>query len=208
MCAGPAWHQPRARRSAGHRFAHYTFGVSTEGNAGIESSNALLGILGTRPGYGYDLKHDYDRLFGAEKPLAFGQVYATLARLLKHGLIELLGDEAGGGPDRKRYRITATGRAHVTEWLFSADAVSASLQSNLFAKTVVALLLGDDAEHLLDVQRAGHLDRMRELTRRKQGADLATVLMCDHALFHIEADLRWIDLTQARLSTLRDEVVR
>lgn len=176
--------------------------------AGIDSSNALLGILGTHPGYGYDLKHDYDRLFGAEKPLAFGQVYATLARLLKHGLIELLGDEAGGGPDRKRYRITETGRAHVTDWLFSADTDSASLQSNLFAKTVVALLLGDDAEELLDVQRSGHLERMRELTRRKQGADLATVLMCDHALFHIEADLRWIDLTQARLSTLRAEVIR
>jgi len=175
---------------------------------GIESSNALLGILGTRPGYGYDLKHDYDRLFGSEKPLAFGQVYATLARLLKHGLIELLGGEAGGGPDRKRYEISEAGRAHLEEWLFSADVPSASLQSNLFAKTVIALLLGDDADRLLDVQRSEHLDRMRVLTRRKQGADLATVLVCDHALFRIEADLRWIDLTQARLSELRAEVVR
>lgn len=175
--------------------------------ATMESSQALLGLLGTGSGYGYDLKHDYDRHFGAEKPLAFGQVYATLARLLKHGLIALLGEEAGEGPERKRYQITEAGRARLEEWLFSADTPSPTLQSNLFAKTVIALLLDDDAERLLDIQRAAHLERMRELTRRKQGADLSTVLICDHALFHIEADLRWIDLTSARLSELRAAVV-
>ncbi|KAM9861509.1 PadR family transcriptional regulator [Leucobacter sp. BZR 635] len=176
--------------------------------ATMDSSTALLGLLGTGSGYGYDLKHDYDKHFGSEKPLAFGQVYATLARLLKHGLIELLGDEAGGGPDRKRYEITEAGRERLEEWLFSADVPSASLQSNLFAKTVIALLLGDDAARLLDLQRAAHLERMRELTRRKLGADLGTILMCDHALFHIEADLRWIELTSARLSELGEEVTR
>ena len=174
--------------------------------SGMNSSNALLGILGTGPGYGYDLKHDYDRLFGAEKPLAFGQVYATLARLLKHGLIELLGDEAGGGPDRKRYEITPAGRDRISEWLFSVEVPSAALQSDLFAKTVIALLLDEDAERLLDAQRTGHIARMRDLTKRKTGADLPTVLLCDHALFPIEADLRWIDLTAARLGALREEV--
>ncbi|ALJ18482.1 PadR family transcriptional regulator [Microbacterium sp. No. 7] len=173
----------------------------------MDNSTVLLGLLGTGPSYGYDLKHGYDRLFGAEKPLAFGQVYATLARLLRSGLIELLGDEAGAGPDRKRYEITPEGRTKVAEWLFAPDAPSGSLQSNLFAKTVIALLLGDDAEALLDVQRAEHLARMRELTRRKHGADLSTVLLCDHALFHLEADLRWIDLTAARLAELRAEVL-
>lgn len=173
----------------------------------MDSSTALLGLLGTGSAYGYDLKHDYDRHFGSEKPLAFGQVYATLARLLKHGLIELLGDEAGGGPDRKRYEITEAGRTRVEEWLFSAEVPSAGLQSNLFAKTIIALLLDDDADRLLDIQRSEHLARMRELTRKKQGAELSTVLLCDHALFHIEADLRWIDLTQARLTQLREEVV-
>jgi hypothetical protein len=47
---------------------------------------------------------------------------------------------------------------------------------------------------------------MRDLTKRKIGSDLPTVLLCDHALFHIEADLRWIDLTSARLGALREEV--
>lgn len=173
----------------------------------VDSSQVLLGLLGTQPSHGYDLKHGYDRWFGREKPLAFGQVYATLARLLKHGLIDLLGDESGAGPDRKRYAITPTGRDRVAQWLFAPEAPSGMLQSNLFAKTVIALLLGDNAERLLDVQRTEHLARMRELTRRKRGADLATVLLCDHALFHIEADLRWIDLTAARLTELREQVI-
>jgi DNA-binding PadR family transcriptional regulator len=175
--------------------------------SGVDTSNVLLGLIGRRPSYGYDLKHGYDRLFGGGKPLAFGQVYATLARLVKYGLIDLLGDEAGVGPDRKRYEITKAGRDHVTEWMFAADVPSASLRRNLFAKTVIALILGDDAERLLDAQRGEHLARMRTLTQQKRNADLATVLLCDHALFHIEADLRWIDLTAARLAELRREVL-
>lgn len=174
----------------------------------LNSSLVLLGLLGTRPSYGYDLKQGYDRLFGSRKPLAFGQVYATLARLVRSGLIVLLGDEAGAGPDRKRYEITSAGRSRVEEWMFSPDVPSESLQSSLFAKTVIALLLGADAARLLDLQRAAHMTRMRQLTKEKQHADLATVLLCDHALFHIEADLRWIDLTSARLAELRGELAR
>ena len=71
---------------------------------------------------------------------------------------------------------------------------------------MIALLLDDDAAHLLDLQRTAHTARMRELTRLKQDGDLHTVLLADHALFHLEADLRWIDLTAARLSELREEV--
>ncbi len=59
---------------------------------------------------------------------------------------------------------------------------------------------------MLDVQRVEHLARMRELTRTKLDSDLKTVLLADHALFHIEADLRWIDLTAARLGELRAAV--
>lgn len=175
---------------------------------GINSSNVLLGLLGRGPSHGYDLKLGYDQLFGSDRPLAFGQVYATLARLVKNGLIELLGDELGAGPERKRYNITNTGRSRVIEWMFSPEVSSGSLQSNLFAKTVIALLLNADTERLLDVQRAGHLARMRGLTKQKLGGDISTVLLCDHALFHIEADLRWIDLTAARLNELRQEILK
>ena len=76
----------------------------------------------------------------------------------------------------------------------------------MIAKTVIALLLGDDADRLLDVQRTEHMRRLRELTAAKRGADVMKVLVCDHALFHTEADLRWIDLTSARLTELRKQV--
>jgi DNA-binding PadR family transcriptional regulator len=172
----------------------------------VDNSSTLLGLLSIEPSYGYDLKHRYDRFFGERKPLAFGQVYATLARMIRDGLILAVGEEAGGGPDRKRYQITPAGTERVVTWLFTPDVPSDTLQSNLFAKTVVALLVDDDAERLLDVQRTEHMARMRELTRAKQGADLLRVLMFDHALFHIEADLRWMDLTAARLSQLKKEL--
>ncbi|MEV6931409.1 PadR family transcriptional regulator [Dactylosporangium sp. NPDC051485] len=172
----------------------------------MDNTTALLGLLGAGASYGYDLKNSYDRWFGLKKPLAFGQVYTTLARLIRNGWIVAAGAEAGAGPDRKRYEITTAGRARVAEWMFTPEVPSESLQSNLFAKTIIALLLGDNAGRLLDLQRAQHMARMRELTSEKQGATLAAVLVCDHALFHIEADLRWIDLTAARLSQLRAEV--
>ncbi|MDY0891551.1 PadR family transcriptional regulator [Frigoribacterium sp. CFBP9030] len=172
----------------------------------MDNSRALLGLLSVEPTYGYDLKHDYDRHFGRRKPLALGQVYSTLARMIRDGLIQTLGAEAGGGPDRKRYEVTAAGREILREWMFTPDVPSDTLQSNLFAKTVIALLVGDDAEALLDAQRAEHMTRMREHTRAKRGADLVDVLLHDHALFHIEADLRWIELTGARLGELRQTV--
>lgn len=175
--------------------------------AAMDTSLALLGILRADTTHGYDLKHHYDRWFGIDKPLAFGQVYATLARLLKNGLIELIGDQAGEGPDRKLYAITPDGAERVNEWLRTPEVPSESMQSNLFARTVIALLLGEPAAPLLDAQRAEHMARMRELTQRKRAADFATTLLCDHALFHIEADLRWIDLTLARLDELRAQVV-
>lgn len=172
----------------------------------VDNTTALLGLLGTGASHGYDLKNSYDRWFGMKKPLAFGQVYSTLTRLSRNGWAEMVGEEAGSGPDRKRYGITSAGRGRVQEWMFTPEVPSETLQSNLFAKTIIALLLGDPAGRVLDLQRAQHTAQMRELTREKKGAALETVLTCDYALFHIEADLRWIDLTVSRLSQLRAAV--
>lgn len=173
----------------------------------MDTRLTLLGLLEAGSGYGYDLKHSWDRWFSETKPLAFGQVYGTLARLLRDGLIEAAGAESGAGPERKRYAITEQGRATVAEWMFTPDIPTALIQAELFAKTVIALMLGGDAGRLLDVQRSEHIARMRKLTRKKQDADLRTILLADHALFHIEADLRWIDLTADRLTELRAEVL-
>ncbi|MDO5053059.1 MAG: PadR family transcriptional regulator [Pseudoclavibacter sp.] len=172
----------------------------------MDTRSTVLGLMGAGSEYGYELKHSWDRWFGAMKPLAFGQVYGVLARLLRDGLIDAVGSEAGGGPERKRYRLSERGRAALDAWMFEPEQPERPVRAELFAKTVIALLLDEDAERLLDLQRAAHTARMRELTRAKRDADLCTVLLADHALFHIEADLRWIELTGARLAELRSRV--
>ncbi|MEU4666862.1 PadR family transcriptional regulator [Amycolatopsis sp. NPDC023774] len=166
----------------------------------------LLALLEPGPRHGYDLKRAYDEQFGQDRPLAYGQVYATLSRLLKNGLVEVAGVEAGDGPERKRYTITDAGITDVEHWLATPENPEPYLQNTLYTKVVLALLSGRSATTVLDAQRAKHLDVMRELTRRKREGDLATQLICDHALFHLEADLRWLELTAARLDELAREV--
>ena len=169
---------------------------------------ALLGLLEREPSHGYDLKRDYDTYFGRGKPLPYGQVYATLGRLARDGKV-LVGDaEPGGGPDRKRYVITDEGVSELHTWLGEPVQPEPHLQTVLFVKVTLALMLERDAERFLDTQRATHLQRMRELTELKRSADIADALLADHGLFHLEADLRWIDLTAARLGQLAKEMAR
>jgi DNA-binding PadR family transcriptional regulator len=120
--------------------------------------------------------------------------------------VEVDGVEPGGGPERKRYAITDAGVADVERWLAEPEPPELYLQSTLYAKVALALLTGRGAQDVLDAQRAEHLRAMRELTRRKAGGDIADQLVCDHALFHLEADLRWLELTAARLDALAAEV--
>jgi DNA-binding PadR family transcriptional regulator len=162
----------------------------------------LLGLLEREPSHGYDLKRDYDVFFGRGKPLPFGQLYATLGRLARDGKVTAGDPEPGAGPERKRYVITEQGVTEVEAWLTEAVEPEPHLQTVLFAKVVLALMTGRPAEIYLDTQRAAHLQRMRELTELKRTGSLVDALLADHGLFHLEADLRWIDLTAARLDAL------
>jgi DNA-binding PadR family transcriptional regulator len=166
----------------------------------------LLGLLEREPSHGYDLKRDYDTYFGRGRPLPFGQVYATLGRLARDG--KVIGGEAepGAGPDRKRYAITELGIREFDSWLTQPIEPEPHLQTQLFSKVVLALMLGRPAEAYLDTQRAAHLQRMRELTEIKRNGELMDTLLADHGLFHLEADLQWIDLTSARLDKLAEMV--
>jgi DNA-binding PadR family transcriptional regulator len=166
----------------------------------------LLGLLEREPSHGYDLKRDYDAFFGRGRPLPFGQVYATLSRLARDGKVMISEVGPGEGPDRKRYVITELGATEVQTWLTQPVAPEPHLQTVLFAKVVLALMLGRPAEEYLDTQRAAHLQRMRELTEIKRTGGLVDALLADHGLFHLEADLRWIDLTAARLDKLAEAV--
>jgi DNA-binding PadR family transcriptional regulator len=168
----------------------------------------LLGLLEREPSHGYDLKRDYDAFFGRGKPLPFGQVYATLGRLARDGLVVVSEVGPGDGPDRKRYVITDRGATDVETWLTEPVEPEPHLQTVLFAKVVLALLLERPAGEYLDTQRAAHLRRMRELTEIRRAGGLVDGLLADHGLFHLEADLRWIDLTAARLDALAREVTK
>ena len=168
----------------------------------------LLGLLERGPSHGYDLKRDYDAYFGRGRPLRYSQVYATLSRLARDGkaVAGPVEQEAGTRTPkvhhhrgRYRRRGTVAGRA---------GPAGAGPDSELFAKVVLALMLGRPADGYLDVQRAAHLQRMRELTELKRDGDPLGVLLADHALYRLEADLRWIDHTAARLDLLAREVRR
>lgn len=169
---------------------------------------ALLGLLDREPSHGYDLKRDYDTYLSPGRPVPFGQVYSTLARLARDGKA-IAGDiEPGVGPERKRYFITEQGRSEVEAWLAEPIPAEPYLQTDLFVKVALALMLGRHAETYLDAQRAAHIARMRELTQLKQRGNLVDALLADHGLFHLEADLRWIELTSARLDAIGGEVRR
>ena len=169
---------------------------------------ALLGLLEREPSHGYDLKRDYDMFFGRGKPLPFGQVYATLGRLARDGTVVMGETAPGAGPDRKRYVITEDGVSDVETWITEAVPAEPHLQTVLFMKVVLALMSGRPADKYLDIQRATHLQRMRELTELKHTGEPIDALLADHGLFHLEADLRWIDLTSARLEALAEWIRR
>ena len=168
----------------------------------------LLGLLEREPSHGYDLKRDYDAYFGRGKPLRYSQVYATLSRLARDGKAIAGPAEQGAGPERRRYVITEAGIGDVERWLSEPAPPEPDLNSELFAKVVLALLLDRPASRYLDLQRAAHLQRMRELTELKLDGDPLDMLLADHALYRLEADLRWIDHTVARLDLLAQAVRR
>ena len=170
--------------------------------------HALLGLLENGPRHGYELKRTYDEKLGQDRPLHYGQVYSTLSRLLRDGLVEVSGVNPGDGPDRKSYAITAAGVTDVETWLRTPETPEPYLQNTMYTKVVLALLSGRSAADVLETQRAEHLRVMRALTKRRAAGNLADALICDHALFHLEADLRWLELTVARLGALEGEVRR
>jgi DNA-binding PadR family transcriptional regulator len=166
----------------------------------------LLGLLERQPSHGYELKREYDAYFGRSKPLPFGQVYATLSRLVRDNKVEPGEVEPGDGPDRKRYAITEAGRAEVEAWLDEPVDAEPYLQTVLFAKVVLSIMLGRPASRYLDSQRAAHMQQMREMGELRRKGSVVDALLADHAMFHLEADIRWMDLTEARLGSLADVV--
>lgn len=170
----------------------------------------LLALLAEGPKHGYDLKKAHDQRFPRGKPLAFGQVYGTLARLERDGFVEQAGQSRDGGPDRTRFALTEAGRARLTSWLARIEAPAQYVSSDLMAKVVVALLVADaeEARTYLTEQRRAHTARLRELTALKTdpAAAIGDVVAADYAIAHLDADLRWMQTTLDRVAELHREV--
>ncbi|MGW2800518.1 PadR family transcriptional regulator [Streptomyces sp. NPDC001269] len=174
----------------------------------MSTRHLLLGLLVAGPSHGYDLKRRHDERFPQARPLAYGQVYTTLQRLVRDGLAEVEGTGSDGGPERTLYRSTDAGARELAHWAGEITPPAPFVSNEIFAKVVVAILASADPAAYLTAQRDAHKARMRELTAVKTapGADLATVLSADYALNHLDADLRWMTTTAARLTTLTAEV--
>ncbi|HEY7072443.1 MAG TPA: PadR family transcriptional regulator [Acidimicrobiales bacterium] len=162
-------------------------------------AHAFLGLLDQGPQYGYMLKQRFDDWFGEARVLRYGQVYATLARLQKQGLAEVVAVESGAGPERKRYAITRGGVEELESWLATPQPAEEVALGDLYTKTVVALLSGRSAGDVLDAQRAVHTERMRALRRATAGGSVEQGLATDYLIAHLQADLDWIELAGARL---------
>ncbi|WP_153534072.1 PadR family transcriptional regulator [Streptomyces sp. RB17] len=174
----------------------------------MSTRHILLGLLAAGPSHGYDLKRRHDERFPQARPLAYGQVYTTLQRLVRDGLAEVEGTDADGGPERTLYRSTDAGAGELARWAQEIAPPAPFVANEIFAKVVVSILADGDPAAYLRAQRAAHMERMRQLTAVKtdSNADLATVLSADYALNHLDADLRWMNTTAARLTILTAEV--
>lgn len=180
----------------------------------MSTPHVLLGLLAAGGAqHGYELKRAHDTQVPRSRPLAFGQVYATLGRLVRDGLITEAGHDSAGGPERTSYVLTDRGRDALREWLATVETPAPYVTDALFVKVTVALLVGPSeaaAREYLTAQHDAHMSRMRELTAAKSaaGADLADVVAADYALGHLNADLEWMRTTLARLTELRTEFDR
>lgn len=163
--------------------------------------HALLGVLAAGPAHGYELKREHDERFPSAKPLAFGQVYATLSRLERDGLVRAVESSQDGGPERTAYALTADGEKALAAWLAEPEAAGPYPADDLVRKTVTALRTGADATAYLQRQRQVHLQRMRDLIAVQQATtDTGARIAVDHVITHLDADLRWLETAAERVA--------
>ena len=166
----------------------------------------LLGILAEGPAHGYDIKQAHDRRFPGARPLAFGQVYAALAKLEKEELAEVVERVREAGPDRTTYAITDAGREALAGWLSATEPAGPYAADDLVRKAITALRLGRDAAGFLSAQRKVHLEAMKGLLALQASTDdVAARIVIDHAVEHLDADLRWLQTASDRVDSSTDD---
>jgi len=171
---------------------------------------AILGLLAQKPRHGYELRAAFEAVIGGDanwevKP---AQIYTTLERLEEAGLVERSSDLGEGDePSRRVYAVTGSGHAALTEW-FANGVTPEHQRDEFFVKLMVGLACGEaDPWRLIQTQRAHLYQELHNATALRDSYDkksaLAQILLLDKSIMHLEADLRWLDITEMRLEEMK-----
>ncbi|MDX6217096.1 MAG: hypothetical protein QOG99_2680 [Frankiales bacterium] len=167
--------------------------------------HALLALLTEGPKYGLQLRHEFEERTGEVWPLNVGQVYTTLQRLERDGLIESEG-EGEVGP-QKSFRLTAEGGTELDAWLRTPPDLSSPPRDELVIKVLVSTRVpGVDVHDVVQTHRRHVVELMQEWTRVKRDAgagELSLALAVDAELFRLDSVIRWLDSADARLRRAR-----
>ncbi|QSB06241.1 PadR family transcriptional regulator [Natronoglycomyces albus] len=162
--------------------------------------HGLLALLEHGPAYGYQLRSAFEKSTGSTWPLNIGQVYSTLSRLERDGLVEALPESEKG---QQPYTITEKGRATVNAWFNSPVVADQRPRDELTIKVALALCTpGVNIPAVIQAQRSSTLRTLQEYTRMKFAAghdDTAWTLILDAMIFKAEAEVRWLDHTETAL---------
>ena len=162
--------------------------------------HALLALLSGGAKHGLRLQNEFESRTGEVWPLNVGQVYTTLQRLERDGLVEA---DAEGERSQKRYRITSAGAEELAGWLRTPPDLVPPPRDELVIKVLVAMqVAGTDVHEILQVHRRRAIEVMQRYTKVKAAAakdDVALALVADAELFRLEAIVRWLDAADVRL---------
>jgi DNA-binding PadR family transcriptional regulator len=163
--------------------------------------HALLALLAEGPKYGLQLREEFEARTGEVWPLNVGQVYTTLQRLERDGLVES-DDTAQDGP-QKTFLITADGEAELASWLRTPPDMAAPPRDELVMKVLVAMRVpGTNVHDVIQVHRRYLVELMQQWTRIKEAeaeSDLSLALVVDAELFRLDAVIRWLDAADGRI---------
>lgn len=166
--------------------------------------HALLALLNEGPKYGLQLRQEFEAGTGEVWPLNVGQVYTTLQRLERDGLVE--SDDAEDEGPQKGFHITAEGRTELAQWLRTPPEQTAPPRDELVIKVLLAQRLpGVDVHEVIQVHRRHLIELMQQWTRLKEDEaeqDLSFTLVVDSELFRLDAVIRWLDAAEGRIRRL------
>ena len=169
--------------------------------------HAHLALLSEGPKYGLQLREEFEARTGEVWPLNIGQVYTTLQRLERDGLVE--SDGAGDDGPQKGFRITADGEQELAGWLRTPPDLAAPPRDELVMKVLVAARVpGTDVHEVIQVHRRYLVQLMQQWTRLKEDEaefDLGFALVVDAELFRLDSVVRWLDAADGRLKRAASE---